>query len=600
MPVLQPASDPIVRFDDADRDRTLHFAGCRAVFRADDLAEVRPAIEWASARAGSGDWVAGFVAYGAAPAFDPSLRVLGGAPGPLAWFAAFETADGHPWDDVGAHAVSRWTPLLDETTHRRALAAVREAIEAGDTYQVNVTFPLGASFSGDPRSLYQQLLASQAVSYAAYLDVGDRQIVSGSPERFFAVDDRRIVTRPMKGTRPRGRWLREDRERRGELEASEKDRAENLMIVDLIRNDLGRVAEIGTVAPTQLFAVEAYRTVWQMTSEITADLRPDVGLVEVFDALFPCGSVTGAPKASTMDVIARVEPWARGVYCGSIGFIPPGDGLDGATFNVAIRTAVVDPHEGVASYGIGGGITWDSDPGLEWDEALTKGAALAPVRPVDGLFETLRWDGDWVLLDEHLDRLAWSSDLVDIPFDRRVAMDVLEDAVAGVDGPTRVRITVDRDGGMSIRLDDAPSRFALGPGPSADAVALDVDLDPVDPSDPSLYLKTTDRSRYDSRRRRHPDADDVLLTNTLGNVTESTIANIAVLIDGHWVTPPVGEGLLPGLLRGRLVDDGVLVERPVSIGELRGAEGIALINSVRGWRPALLMSRSPARTLGSG
>lgn len=595
MPVLEPVSDPVVRFDDVDRGRILHFAGCRGVYRADEPADVRPAIRWASDRAREGSWVAGFVAYGAAPAFDPSLRVLSGAPGPLAWFAAFETPEGPPWEEVGAHAVSRWSPLLDEETHRRALLAVREAIERGDSYQVNVTFPLGAAFSGDPRSLYLQLLGAQAVPYAAYLDVGDRQIVSCSPERFFAVDGRRVVTRPMKGTRPRGRWEQEDAGRQRELATSEKDRAENLMIVDLIRNDLGRVAVVGSVAPTHLFEIEAYRTVWQMTSEVAADLRPDVTLVDVFDALFPCGSVTGAPKASTMEIIARIEPAARGVYCGSIGFIPPGDGLDGSTFNVAIRTAVVDPHEGVATYGVGGGVTWDSDAPSEWREALAKGAALVPTRPIDGLFETIRWDGDWTLLEEHLDRLAWSSGLHGIPFDRPEVIEALAEAVADGEGPLRVRVAIGREGNVMVEVAAAPSRFLLGPGPASGAIRLELDLDPVDPADPSLYVKTTDRSRYDVRRRRHPAADDVLLTNTLGNVTESTIANVAVLLGGRWVTPPVDEGLLPGVLRGRLVDEGALVERPVSVAEAREAEGLALVNSVRGWRPALLVSSPSAR-----
>jgi para-aminobenzoate synthetase/4-amino-4-deoxychorismate lyase len=452
---------------------------------------------------------------------------------------------------------------------------------------------LHASFAGDPRSLYLQLLGSQGVGYAAYLDLGDVQVASVSPERFFSIEGRRVSMRPMKGTRPRGRWPAEDVGLRDELQSSDKDRAENLMIVDLIRNDIGRIATTGSVSVDSLFAIEEYRTVWQMTSEVAATLRSDVDLVDVFSALFPCGSVTGAPKPSTMAIIAASEPARRGVYCGAIGMIPPGDGLDGSSFSVAIRTAVVDPGEGRVTYGVGGGVTWDSHAEGEYREALAKASTLAPDRPVPGLFETVRYDGGWVLLDEHLDRLEWSAVRHGITFDRAEAMGLLEAAIDGIGHAVRVRLVVERQTAMSLTVDDAPDRFAMAPGPAPDEVGLAIDDDPVDPADRTLYVKTTDRLRYEERRRRWPGADDVLLINRAGFVTESTIANVAALIDGTWYTPPVCDGLLPGILRSKLVEDGLLVERSILVADVLAADGIALVNSVRGWRPAHI-ERSPS------
>lgn len=589
MPAFSPGVEPVARFDDATRETTLMLDGCRGVYRADHLDDVRPAVDWAVARSREGAWIAGFIAYEAAPAFDDALAVHSDAAGPLAWFGAFDTDRGEWWYDVSSHHISRWTPDVAPTEYREAFASVHDAIRRGHTYQVNLTYPMHASFAGDPRSLYLRLLQSQHVEYAAYLDIGDRQILSVSPERFFAVEGRIITTRPMKGTRRRGRWHGEDVQLRTELERSDKDHAENLMIVDLIRNDVGRIATTGSVDVGGMFNVEPYSTVWQLTSEITAEMRSDVGLGDVFEALFPCGSVTGAPKASTMGIIADIENSPRGVYCGAVGFVPPGDGLDGASFNVAIRTAVIDPREGIATYGVGGGVTWDSDVDDEYGEALTKASVLASRAHVPGLFETIRWDDRWVLVDEHLDRLAWSAGLHGLPFDRDAALGLLAEAIGGATDPIRARLTLDREDGLSVDVTDASNRFTTGPGPAAGVVSVEIDFDPIDPSDGSLYVKTTDRLPYDVRRRRHPGCDDVLLTNLDGHITESTIANVAFLIDGRWVTPPVSDGLLPGVLRGRLLVEGLLEERSVSIGDAQAATGMALINSVRGWRPATLV-----------
>jgi para-aminobenzoate synthetase/4-amino-4-deoxychorismate lyase len=411
-------------------------------------------------------------------------------------------------------------------------------------------------------------------------------VVSVSPERFFWIADSRIVTRPMKGTRRRGRWPEEDAVHREELRLSEKDRAENVMIVDLMRNDLGRVAQFGSVSVDELFTVERYPTVWQMTSEVSARLREDVGLFDVFAALFPCGSVTGAPKARSMEIIAEVEAHARGVYCGAVGVLPPGDGRDGASFQVAIRTAVVE--DGVATYGVGGGVTWDSTVDDEYGEALAKALVLTRSPAVDGLFETIRWDDDWVWLDAHLARLQSSAGYWALAVSADELRQKLDAVAKSLKEPTRVRLTASATGRVEVDVTPAPGRFEVGPVSDMAPVSVAIDSEPVDSGEPRLFHKTTDRAAYDSRLGRHPDVEDVLLVNERGLVTESTIANVVFRFGNLWVTPPVEDGLLPGVMRAHLLAEGSVVEESVSVERAAEADAVALVNSVRGWRPAVL------------
>ena len=588
------AGSPTARFDDLVAGHSFTLVDHIESRVARRLDEVRSVIAWAQASAAEGRWVAGYVSYEAASAFDEALVVRPSDTTPLAWFSTFAESidpdDDPDTDEIGSHHVSRWEPLVDRQGYEDAFAHVRERIRSGDTYQVNLTFPLRASFSGDPRSLYRSLVAAQNAPYSSYLRHEDIHVVSVSPERFFAIDGGRIVTNPMKGTRPRGRWLAEDRGNRDDLANSGKDQAENVMIVDLIRNDLGRIARFGSVTVDELFKVEAYPTVWQMTSQVSARLESGVTLDDVFAALFPCGSVTGAPKPSTMRIIADVESHPRGIYCGAIGFIPPGDGLDGASFSVAIRTAVVDQSEGIATYGVGGGITWGSAVDGEYEEALAKARVLTPRRPTAGLFETIRWDGGWVWLEAHLRRLKASCEHFDIPCPSEEIVAALASAEGRCHGPSRVRLVVDGDGDVATSVDPAPGAFTTHPGPTADPPTIGIDLDPVDVSDHRLFHKTVDRTVYEERARRHREWDDVLLTNPDGFVTESTVANVVFLIDGSWVTPPVSDGLLGGVMRHRMLAEGIIEERSVGVPEAHAAEAVALINSVRGWRNATLAS----------
>jgi para-aminobenzoate synthetase/4-amino-4-deoxychorismate lyase len=580
------------RFDDAIARRSFSLVDPLEELVADSLDQVQDVIGAASAASRSGRWVAGYVTYEAAPAFDGALVVRPGASGPLAWFGVFDgVVEELPLrrDPMagGAYSVSDWQPSIDQGTYTESFNEIRGRIKEGDTYQVNLTFPLTAAFTGDPAALYTELLAAQDPAYAAHIYHGDTHLVSVSPERFFAVDSGRIETRPMKGTARRGRWLEEDIEAWERLTASEKDRAENLMIVDLLRNDLGRVAEFGSVTVDDLFTIEKYQTVWQMTSGVSANLRPDAELGDVFAALFPCGSITGAPKASSMGIIADVEEAPRGVYCGAIGFIPPGDGRDGASFNVGIRTVQIDTAEGFARYGVGGGVTWYSDASLEYDETVTKALVLAGSPDIQ-LVETMRWHGGFVWLEEHLDRLRRSASYWGFDVDVGAIGLMLDSIVEDLTGPTKVRLVVGADGAASVGVESAPARFNEGPGPHGSLVVLALDETPVDSRRRDLFHKTTDRAPYRIRTQRHPEADDVVLVNEQGNVTETTIGNLVFMIDGEWVTPPVTDGLLAGVMRKRLLADDTIRERSVSTHMARSADAVAVINSVQGWRQAVI------------
>lgn len=578
-----------VRFDDRRSGHRYGFGGEGEVVEAHSLGEVIPAFAYVEAEVAAGRWAAGFVSYEAAPAFDPVLTVRSNrsaaATLPLLWFALFDDRVDAGAVPGGHYELSSWDGIEDTVKYTRSLARIRSHIEAGDTYQVNYTYRQAARFQGDPQGFYADLLTAQSAAYGAYLDTGRFQILSASPELFFLRHGDRIVCRPMKGTSPRGRWTEEDRTMRAALLISEKERAENIMIVDLIRNDLGRVASFGTVCVDELVAVEQYETVWQLVSSVSADLRPGTGVVDLFRALFPCGSVTGAPKVRTMEIIADVESAPRGVYCGAIGMLaPPGSGAPSASFSVAIRTVIIDQDTGTATYGIGGGITNDSRAEQEYAETRTKARVLVRRAADFELIETLRWESGrgYSFLIEHLDRLHDSADYCGFPFDRTLVEESLMSAAGGITWEVaRVRLLLNQDG----RLDIRPQQL----GDTVQPFRVAVDHVPVDPSDWRLFHKTSMRERYRQARFRHPAADDVLLVNLDGELTESTIANVIVLLDGYWVTPPVASGCLPGIMRRVLLEQGDIREAPVLVSDLARADGLALINSVRLRVPAVLV-----------
>jgi para-aminobenzoate synthetase/4-amino-4-deoxychorismate lyase len=466
---------------------------------------------------------------------------------------------------------------------------VRSRIAAGETYQCNLTTRLTRAADGDPEDLYRDLALAQRGAYNAYLDTGRFVVASASPELFFELSGDRLLMRPMKGTAARGRTVAEDERIVARLRSSPKERAENVMIVDLVRNDLARVAAAGSVRVPRLLHAERFATVHQLTSDVTARLRPGVGLTGIFRALFPCGSVTGAPKARTMELIRDVEDSPRGVYCGAIGLVAPPGAPQRARFSVAIRTVLVDRERGSATYGTGGGITWGSRPAAEYAELLAK-ARVLDTRPREfHLLETMRHEsGRLRSLDAHLARVTASAAYFGFHFDPAAVRAALAERLDGA-GDARVRLRCYRDGTVGVDVEELPP-------PAAGRVRLAIDPEPIDSGACWPRHKTSLREPYSARLARHPVADDVVLVNERGEVTESCTANLAVRLDGRWWTPPLGSGCLPGVERARLVADGVLRERVLRPADLQRADDLALVNSLRGLRPATLAGPTADRS----
>jgi para-aminobenzoate synthetase/4-amino-4-deoxychorismate lyase len=546
------------------------------VITTSSLSEVRTALREVERAARAGLYAVGYIAYEAAPAFDRAL-VVREASTPLLWFGLFDAPARRAPEGLGGgdYGLDGWKPSETRDAYERNVREVRERIARGDTYQVNYTFRLRARFRGDAFAFYERLRAAQPTRFGAYLDTGRLQILSASPELFFRRRGSRILTRPMKGTAARGRWVEEDEAACRALASSEKNRAENVMIVDLLRNDLGRVAETGTVRASRFFKVERHPTIFQMTSTVGARLRAGATLEDIFAALFPCGSVTGAPKVSTMRLISQLEGSPRGVYCGAVGCVMPGGD---ALFNVPIRTVVVDAVEGSAEYGTGGGVTWDSTPGGEYEEALEKARLLAEDPSDFELLETLRLEGGrYNLLEEHLARLKASARYFDFrASDSRVREALAEHASSHfVETPRRVRLLVSRVGGVRVESRE------LEQGRETQAVALARAR--VDRRERFLYHKTTRRGVYDARRAERPELFDVLLRNIEGELTEFTNGNVVVELEGRRWTPPRECGLLAGTLREALLREGSISERVLTAEDLIRATRCWLINGVRGW-----------------
>lgn len=575
-----------VRLDDVARGVGYEFSSPSRLCVAVDVDDVVGVIAAGEAAAEAGEWVVGFVTYEAARAFDSAypLAAAGGTL-PLAWFCAFgsrvevplvEAPSSGPFVDgvVRTHG-SRW--------YRDGVQRVRELIETGGVYQINLTDRVRARLVADPFDLYRSMVSTQGGSFNAFLDLGEAVVASASPELFLEISGDTVTARPMKGTRRRHGRADADVQMAEELRASEKDRAENVMIVDLLRNDLSRLSSPGGVTVPELFRVERYETVWQLTSTVQASLRPEVRLADVFRSTFPCGSITGAPKVAAMHAIARLEPSPRGLYCGAIGMISPS--VDGARpssiWSVAIRTAVIDAADGRVEFASGGGITYDSVPADEDDELESKVAVLRSARPAFALFETLRFDAEGAHdLVRHLRRLKASADYFGFACDPSVvAADV--GALGVPDGPRRLRVVLDRRGRHRLEL------VALDD--SAPLVRLAVATARVRSDDPFMCHKTTRRAVYERARSAHPLADDVLLVNERAEVVETTIANLLYRLGDEWFTPPLASGGLPGIGREVLVSSGAVTERVLPLAQLAACDELAVVNSLRGRRAAVIL-----------
>lgn len=590
---------PFVLLDDARAESAAdaHFyENPVEIFVARQPGEVEAVLAAAdAARAERGGWLAGFLAYETGLALEPRLHALAetrtGAAGPLVWLGLFETETVIPAADVPAWLVARAEgeaslgPLDSQVSpgaYVEAFARLQEAIRGGDIYQANLTFPLAGSYRGDPLALYAALRPTAQAGYGGMVFDGTHWLLSLSPELFVSLKGREAKAKPMKGTRPRSDDPAEDRALAADLAASVKDKAENLMIVDLMRNDLSRLAEPGSVRVDAPFAVESYPTVHQMVSTVRATLAEGKGAADLVRAIFPCGSITGAPKIRAMELIAEVERDARGPYCGAIGRIgPDGD----AAFNVAIRTLRLTPIEnaqGTAVLGVGSAIVADSEPLAEWREAVLKGgfarrSSPAHTAPAFDLIETMRFTPEEgiALIEGHLERMKASAAELGFAFDRHVARNRIHALCFELERPARVRVLCARSGEIAVEAGDlAPP---LGEPVHCTALPL-----PVDSGDWRLRHKTSDRGFYEDAlvAAREAGAAEALFVRDDGLVTEGSFTNIYLERDGVLLTPPARLGLLPGIGRRILLEQGRAREAELTLADLE--DGFLIGNALRG------------------
>ena len=561
------------------------------VLVAHHIDEVQPVLEAVHAAAEAGHWCVGHVRYEAAPAFDAALQVHA-ADGPLVWFEVHAGAPSAwpPAEATGpAEARATWLPTLARPDFDAAIARIHQAIGDGELYQVNYTAPWMGTVTGEGAALFDALLRAQPGGYAACFTAGDEQVLSVSPELFFdwqaSAAGGSILARPMKGTAARGATAALDAAAAERLRASPKERAENVMIVDLLRNDLSRIAEPHTVRVPELFHTQALPTVWQMTSDVQARTRSGLRLPDVFAALFPCGSVTGAPKVRAMQLIRELERQPRGIYCGAIGVVrPDGDGGIAATFNVPIRTVVMRGTQARCS--IGSGITASAEAGAEWQEWLHKQAFLARASEPFEVLETLALvDGVYRHQAEHLARMAEAAQHFGYPWQPAAVHACLQSLAAQHGrGPWRVRLLLDRFGqpraeAFALQPTATPVRLQLAPRPLAEAHGEWV------------RFKTTRRAHY-AAFAPAPGSGifDTVLFNAEGEITESTFGNLAMQMDdGRWLTPPLACGLLPGVGRAVALREGRVQEGVVRVQDLHRVRRWAFINSLRGWLDAELI-----------
>jgi para-aminobenzoate synthetase/4-amino-4-deoxychorismate lyase len=523
---------------------------------------------------GNGLYAAGYLGYECGYGIEPSLLAIAPAESsvPLAWFGFYQDAIKFNYQCEPRHFTPPLPSLdISKDEYFDKFANIKSHIKAGNTYQVNLTTRLKFN-TPDLSALFTHLMAVQPVEFGAFINLDGIHVLSASPELFFRRRGTHIVARPMKGTAPRGFSIAEQNENARWLANDEKNQSENVMIVDLLRNDLRRICQVNTVNVEKLFDIETFPTVLQMVSTVTGQLRPEVTYSDIFRSLFPCGSITGAPKVRTMQIIRQLETHPRDVYTGSIGFIAP---HDEAVFNVAIRTIV--SQKGECTMGIGGGIVWNSDPQEEYDECRLKGAFLNRSSAPFQLIETILWDGDYKFLQQHMSRLVSSAEYFEFLCDTKSILSRLQT----YSSPHRVRVLLSRDGTFEI---------TATPITTASNVTACISKYRTDANDLFLRHKTTRRALYDSEfsQTQSKGYDDVVFLNSDGFVTEGAIHNIFVVKSGLWLTPPVTDGVLPGILRQSLLQTKTCIERQMCIDDLMSADEIYLGNSVRGLRRARL------------
>ncbi len=567
---------PQIALRDPHQARWLLFSKPIQILTTDQIDQVLPLVQQVDQLTQiDGYWAAGFLAYEAASAFDPCLITQGSNGFPLLWFGIFNSPQQItelPTQSTNSLPLT-WRSSLSAQEYHHCLAQIHSYIHQGETYQVNFTYRYRSETTTDPWLIFLELMGDQGSPYGAYIHTGDWGICCASPELFFRLNGDRIESQPMKGTAARGLGFEDDQQQLKSLLNSEKERAENIMITDMVRNDLGRIARVGSVQVPSLLTAEQYPTVWQITSTVQAQTQ--ASLDQILTALFPAASITGAPKRRSMEIIRQLERSPRRIYTGTIGYVAP---RRQAQFNVAIRTLLINTGTGETEYGVGGGIVWESQPDLELQECQAKARILAPRQDHFDLIETLLWDPDqgFMLLDYHLKRLSQSAQYFSFSIDLDRVIQVLDQQTQKfLHKPHRVRLQINRSGHVDCEarpIDPSQLRFQ----------DLPLARHPIDQQNLFLYHKTTHRQVYDQAIHQAQGPGDVLLFNQAGQITESTIANVAFWINETWVTPPVHCGLLPGTYRAWLLDQKKIHEGIVTREEAIHSSAVCLFNSVRG------------------
>ncbi len=565
------------------KDKWIQYKDPVHLFSTSCLSEVLPLLNKTESYVESEKLHAvGFISYEAASAFDSALTASADPDFPLIWFGLYHQSQ--PVEIRHNNKIPLiLEPGIDHTTYIDHILKIKEYIRSGDTYQVNYTYPMRSVFDADPQALFWKLALAQPTPYTMFIETDDWAVCSVSPELFFSLEKDHIKTRPMKGTRQRGFLYEDDLLKKEELFYSEKDRAENLMIVDMIRNDLGRVAKINSVEVDKLFSIEKYPTVWQMTSEITA--TTNASITDIMQALFPCASITGAPKPRTMALIQELEQYSRKLYTGCMGQILPGRY---AQFSVAIRMAMINKKNQTLEYGVGGGIVHDSDPEEEYAESIAKASVTKMRSTLFQILETMLWEPEkgYFILPYHIRRMKQTAMYFDYSLDETRLKKMLHSfKPQNPELPCKIRILLSKTGQITFESYPILQANALERNQAVLAKT------PVSQDNVFLYHKTTAREVYTSHLNENPDADDVLLWNERNELTESCSSNIVVERNDRKFTPPVQCGLLGGTYRAWLLDKNEIEEKIINKNELFQFDAIYLINSVRQWQQVTLLSK---------
>ena len=583
---------------DNSLDKTaLLFQKPRAIIKACDADAVDAALKQIEAAVQDGYHAAGFFSYELGYVFAEKLRAVmpKGRKLPLLWFGVFdppqkfEEGETFKWlkdQSNEGFSLNDFTADMDKESYKERFQKVKNHIKEGDLYQLNLTFKSRFEFEGDVAALYQNMRQQQPVRYGAMIQTGDFDILSASPELFLNLEKNKLTTSPMKGTVGRGRWAKEDIELKNWLTSDEKSRAENLMIVDLMRNDIGRISETGSIQVSDMFDVKTFPSLHQMTTDIHAELKSGLSLSDFVKSIYPAGSITGAPKMRAQELIRELEMAPRGIYTGSIGYFKPeGEKGFSAHFNVAIRTITLTGNKG--DIGIGSGVVYDSDCVDEYDECFLKMKFLTEPQPDFHLFETLKWDGarqEYSLLSEHLERLEASAQRFGFVYVRQKIESTLKNTSKKSTLPLRIKLMLFKDGNLKIEVEN----LSFQP---EKVLRFTIAKNRVNSADHFLYHKTSQRDFFDAARAEYivdNRYDEVIFMNENGEATEGSYTNIFVEKNSILHTPPLACGLLPGTLRTQLIKSGKAIENKLNVDDLDGLNTVYLGNSVRGLMPAVL------------